>query len=243
MINCLIIAETSVIDTFSKFFKRLPFTLACVATNCEDGLNAISRYNPVVVYIDAEFVQKSIVELNKLRYQCYFIILSDQALNYEKLDSLTFDIMIRKPSLATFLQGFEKFGSFLCQSFLHKFEKEEEDEYFDLKAGDVGLDGYRIRYVDLLYIRSWGNYVHIYDIHGEFTEIRATMKICMEKLPSTAFTRIHNSYIINDQMIYQVKGERVYLIDGQRTQIHIGVSYKQNFLAKHNVKRITNRRI
>ncbi len=58
-----------------------------------------------------------------------------------------------------------------------------------------------------------------------------------ERLPSHTFMRVHRSYIINLKMIQEISKNRISL--GDDTEIPIGDSYRDQFIAYINSKFLT----
>lgn len=55
----------------------------------------------------------------------------------------------------------------------------------------------KIKFNDLLWIKSDGNYLELYCNGGKKHLIRSTLKDFLNKLPPTVFLQIHKSYIVN----------------------------------------------
>lgn len=60
------------------------------------------------------------------------------------------------------------------------------------------------------------------------------MKQMQEILPSEYFSRVHKSYIINDNKIQEIENNHIIL---ENKRIPIGASYRDGFIKKLNIKR------
>jgi two-component system LytT family response regulator len=88
-----------------------------------------------------------------------------------------------------------------------------------------------LRMRDIDYVRSAGNYVHIY-VNGEQHSVYASMSAVEERLDPSLFLRIHRSAIVNVARIREAvpwfNGEHALVLqDG--TELNIGRSYRDRF--------------
>jgi DNA-binding LytR/AlgR family response regulator len=99
-------------------------------------------------------------------------------------------------------------------------KQKEEDNYLMLKL-DYGL--VKILLTDIVFIEGLDNYIKIHLQNQHPLVVRMTMKLLQEKLPPTAFIRVHRSYIVPFSKIESVKN-RIINIAGE--EIPIGKSYE-----------------
>lgn len=94
----------------------------------------------------------------------------------------------------------------------------------------VKTDGsiYRIEFDKIRYIRSDGDYVHIY-LEDNHYYLRQTLKYWHELLPEKSFFRVHKSYLINLSKIDEIVGNIIKLSE---EEIPIGRNYKNDFLQR-----------
>lgn len=85
----------------------------------------------------------------------------------------------------------------------------------------------KIRYADISYIQSWGNYVKVHTVNGIYLCSMTTTEI-EQKLSKTAFKRIHKSYIVALKSINRIAGGQVELDD--ETFLPIGSTYRRELI-------------
>lgn len=99
-------------------------------------------------------------------------------------------------------------------------QQKEEESYLMLKL-DYGL--VKILLTDIVFIEGLDNYIKIHLQNQHPLVVRMTMKLLQEKLPLTAFIRVHRSYIVPLSRIESVRN-RIITIAGE--EIPIGKSYE-----------------
>lgn len=99
-------------------------------------------------------------------------------------------------------------------------QQKEEESYLMLKL-DYGL--VKILLTDIVFIEGLDNYIKIHLQSQHPLVVRMTMKLLQEKLPSTAFIRVHRSYIVPISRIESLRN-RIITIAGE--EIPIGKSYE-----------------
>lgn len=85
----------------------------------------------------------------------------------------------------------------------------------------------KVLYDDIVYIRSWGNYVKVFTLQSVYLSPITTTEI-EQKLDKTRFKRIHKSYIVAISRISKLTGEQVILDDG--TLLPIGTTYRRDLM-------------
>lgn len=85
----------------------------------------------------------------------------------------------------------------------------------------------KVPYDDIIYIRSWGNYVKVFTRQSVYLSPVTTMEI-EQKVDKTRFVRIHKSYIVALSYIDKISGGQLQLSTG--TFLPIGYTFKRNLL-------------
>ncbi len=85
---------------------------------------------------------------------------------------------------------------------------------------------YKVRFEDILYIESVGDYVKIFTCNKHYVT-HFSLKKLEGILPSGFFPRVHKSYIVSVSKIDSIDGN---IINVQKDKIPIGRNYKHNFL-------------
>jgi two-component system LytT family response regulator len=89
-------------------------------------------------------------------------------------------------------------------------------EYFFIKE-TIGVT--RIRYSDVLYIESMGDYSKIFTKGDEKHVTLVSLKNMLRQLPETQFKRVHKQYIINLSHIVTITANEVVLLNKQTIPI------------------------
>ena len=76
---------------------------------------------------------------------------------------------------------------------------------------------------DILFIEAMDDYIKINRVDKSTVVARATMKGILKKLPSTGFTRIHKSFIVNNAKVEAVQTASIELAG---KEFPIGSTYK-----------------
>jgi DNA-binding LytR/AlgR family response regulator len=90
---------------------------------------------------------------------------------------------------------------------------------------------YKIALADILFIEGLDDYVRIHLQSEPLRPVvaRMTMKILLEKLPSTQFVRVHRSYIVPFSRIEGLRNKTVQVAD---RDIPVGASYEASLLSR-----------
>jgi DNA-binding LytR/AlgR family response regulator len=89
--------------------------------------------------------------------------------------------------------------------------------------------------VDVLWVEALENYVIINTFNDKYT-IHFTMKAIEQKLPTSKFSRVHRSFIVNTSSINVIEDNAILIKthDGSKS-IPIGKSYKDKLMNDINV--------
>jgi len=194
-------------------------------------------------------------EILSLKPDIVFINSALPKLNIEKLDSLISIIYTAEtPQFA--VQAFENNAiDFLMKPFtLERFVKsinKARQKYLDRLLKDKSLDDYffvkndtrnkviKIKYDEITYIEASQNYVVIH-MGRKHHLIYLTMKEIEDFLPADKFIRVHKSYLVNEQKITSIDGNKICLED--LYTIMLGVSFRDDFFKRIQPKFITSKR-
>ena len=92
-----------------------------------------------------------------------------------------------------------------------------------------GYEHLRISIFDILFIKSEADYTEIFTSEKKHLTSHS-LKHWLQTLPSTQFTQVHKSYIINARKITKVSGNRIYF--DTDVFIPIGRAFKEDFVLK-----------
>lgn len=110
---------------------------------------------------------------------------------------------------------------------------------FDYLRGKLIIpynDGHRfIDFEDIIRLESASNYTKVHTRLGKTYLVSRTMKSIIEKLPVNTFLRVHNSHVINVNMIVLLTKECIQLSD--KSAVPISRSNKKMVFERLGVKK------
>lgn len=170
--------------------------------NAKNALTFLKQ-NPVdLIFLDINMPHLSGVEMLEELQRKPLIIFTTAYANYA-VDSYNYDAVdyLLKPF------EFERF-----QIAIDKVEKRLEEfkrpeHFFFIKDGFKNI---KIEFEDILFIKGSGNYLDILTDKKSYSP-RMTFSELVEKLPSSQFLRIHQSYIVNISHIQKIENNHVFI--------------------------------
>lgn len=199
--------------------KMTGVTLLSFFHNAKDALTFLKQ-NPVdLIFLDINMPNMSGMQmLNELQVKPQIVFTTAYA--EFAMDSYNFDAAdyLLKPF------DFERF-----QLALNKVEKrlqvsKQQNSYFFIKDGYKNI---KIEFKDIQFVMGSGNYLDIITKDKKYSP-RLTFTELIEKIPSSQFIRIHQSYIVNIDNIGKIENNHVYVMSHK---IPISCRYKE-FLFK-----------
>lgn len=179
----------------SEFFE--------IVGDCYDGkeaLDFLSKNKVDVVFLDIEMPRLTGLELLQCLPYPTIVILTTAYSNFgfEAYQNDVVDYMLKPISYPRFLKALNKVQALLVP----KIEQPKEPVEIELK-----LDGImkHIKIEDILYIEAVGNYIKIHFKLDKSILVTQTMKYISSLLPSSSFTRIHKSFIVQRSEIVEIK--------------------------------------
>jgi DNA-binding LytR/AlgR family response regulator len=179
----------------SEFFE--------IVGDCYDGkeaLDFLSKNKVDVVFLDIEMPRLTGLELLQCLPYPTIVILTTAYSNFgfEAYQNDVVDYMLKPISYPRFLKALNKVQALLVP----KIEETKEPVEIELK-----LDGImkHIKIEDILYIEAVGNYIKIHFKLEKAILVTQTMKYISSLLPSSSFTRIHKSFIVQRSEIVEIK--------------------------------------
>ena len=242
MISCYIISDTSTVEMISGFAKSLSLTIHGSASNLKDCINEIVLRRPDLVYLDISYLQGNDVEFSIIKQFCSVVILSDHIDGaYAAFECHAFDYILKPINYLRFINGVERFKK-LRENFSEKLSGSQimPDEFFFIKTDKKGLKEVMVRYIDLIFLEAMQNYIRLQLEGGRNYICHVTMKDMEHYLPARLFSRVHKSFIINDNKITSIEGYMVYL--NETHKIQIGSTHHKAFFEKINRRKIYGQR-
>eukprot|EP01133_Synstelium_polycarpum_P013090 gene13090-15397_t len=236
MVTCFIIGSLHTVKELSVYIGNLSLNLKGFASSFEESFKVIQMSRPDIVYIDAESTGLGFPEWSLLNNISSLVMLSNNSTGaYLAFEQLAFDYLVRPFTYSRFAAGLNKYLNIVKRS----FPDESEKTVFLVKTGNKGLKETMIKYNELVFVEAMQNYVLLHLENGNYHVVYFTMKEMEANLPSTLFTRVHKSFIINNNKITSIEGNIIHINEGQKALI--GNTYKRAFQEKINKLKIKGR--
>lgn len=240
MIRCIIIDdEPLALQQMESYIKKIPY-LELVAA-CQSAIDAKEILEKEK--IDAIFCDINLPELNGLDFikslenppmVVFTTAYSEYAVEGFQLNAV--DYLLKPFGCEDMKRAAEKLKKrHDALRSLQEVSQIDEDDAIFLKTEYKIV---RINISQIRYVEAMSEYLRIY-LAGNPRPIIVllSMKKMEERLPSRTFMRVHRSYIINLKMIQEISKNRISL--GDDTEIPIGDSYRDQFIAYINSKFLT----
>ena len=214
-----------------------------VAAKCnggEEGIAAIQKYQPDLVFLDIEMPHKNgfdvLKETSRFNYEVIFTTAYDQfaikAFKYSALDYLLKPIDILELQAAVEKARKKKKNGGLEEKLKLLLSQFEQDASPDKKriALPVG-DAMQLMFPnEILRCESDSNYTHIFLTTGKKITTAKTLKEVEESLEGLGFFRIHQSHLVNMEHVSKVvRGDGGYVVMDDGTQLTISRNRKEAF--------------
>lgn len=229
--NCIIIDDDlmsrRVLEEFVGRTEQL--ILLNSYENAVDAINAFNTGEDVdLIFLDIEMPEMSGIDfLETLQNPPQIIIVSSK----EKyaLDAFNYDVtdyLLKPVTYSRFFKAINKANV----RFKNKVDSKEDEIFIKKNSALV-----RLKYEEILWVEALENYV-IFTTYTDKYTIHFTMKAIEQKLPSTMFTRVHRSFIVNTRSINLIEDNSIIINtkEGSKT-IPIGKSYKDKLMGDINL--------
>lgn len=227
MINVLLVDdEPLALDVLSVYLEEdYPDTVNVIGrVNNALEANEIIQNNEVdLMFLDIQMPQLNGLDFLKILQNPPLTIVttafSEFAVEGYELDLV--DFLLKPYSKERFSRAMER-----AQEILHNKTMEvDEPDFIFIKSDKKYL---KVFYDDIYYIEGLKDYVIIKTNDKKLVSLQ-TMKGLEERLKKNNFTRIHRSYIVNQDKIQTVAGNSVEILIGtERIMIPIGKSFRDN---------------
>lgn len=199
-------------------------TLLGHATNPLTGLNEVTgERSPDILFLDIEMPELSGMELAGLTRPSTAIVFTTAFREFapEAFDQEAADFLLKPISYARFLKAVQRVQR-TAQP------KPAARDFFFVKSE---IKGRMVKVIinDIIYVEGAQNYIKLHVTSGTIMPYLTLTEI-ENYLPAQQFSRIHQSFIINNDHIKVVEQGRVILQEG--TSLNLGRSYKDAFLEK-----------
>lgn len=243
MIRCILIDdEKNALEMMEWLLKTYcpQVEIQAMCTSAEQGIEAIHKYRPDVVFLDIEMPKMNgfdmLEQFDKLFFDVVFCTAYDQfaikafkysALNYllKPVDPEDLKATVQRIEERKVLPTKEQF-ELLLQS-IHQARK-ETPQRIALTTGDGMIF---VPTADIIYCEAESNYTTIVLAGGKKIVVSKVLKDIDEALSGPDFCRVHSSYLININRIKKyVRGDGGYLVMDDDATISISRNRRQEFM-------------
>jgi two-component system, LytTR family, response regulator len=236
MIKCIIVDdELHGVNLLAKHVSQVSFlSLEFATTNPLEAINKILTEKIDLVFLDIHMPQMSGLEFVQTINGKSKVILctayAEHAL--EGFEYNVVDYLLKPISFPRFLRAAQKAMTIIEQEKPH--EKMEVDDFIFVKTEQKGKM-VKVVFSEVYYIESMGNYVRFVSASGKVVAL-FTMKEVQSILPQQRFLRVHNSYIINLDLVMGIEGHEL-TIKNMIQKIPIGITYRDAVFAALKIRR------
>lgn len=231
MIKCFVVDdEAHALKALSGYIQKTP-GLELVGAE-EDPLVALhaitsGKIAPDVVFADVDMPELTGIDLADLINRHTEIVFATAYPDYaiQAFEKNAIDYLVKPISYERFLQSISKIRARVSAK---GRQAREEDTYFFVQSEMKGKMT-KVYFDEITHIEALQNYVRIHTSDSALTT-HLTMKTIEERLPEGKFSRIHRSFIVNNEKVRTVKGNQVILDD--KSRLGLGTSYRDAFLQK-----------
>jgi len=232
--NCIIVDDDKLSIRILEEFIRKTESLDLLGsfTNAIDAINFLRTREEEVglIFLDIEMPEMSGIDLlETLNVLPQVIIVScKEKYALRAFDYNVTDYLLKPVHYSRFYKAIDKV---LNRGNRIKLNGITKEEIFIKKNSTL----VRLKYDDILWIEALENYV-IFNTYSDKYTIHFTMKAIEQKLPTSKFTRVHRSYIVNTSSINFIEDNAIVIKteDGHKS-IPIGKSYKDKLMGDINL--------
>lgn len=191
------------------------------------AISDISLLKPDISFLDIDMPELSGLALADMIGAESAVIFTTAFKNYalEAFEKNASDFLLKPVSFERFLKSVKKVSDLL--------KKTGEGnriirDYFFINPGVKGKM-IKLNFSEIIYIEGLQNYIQIFTGDAKYITY-LNMKEIEAGLPPLKFSRVHKSYIINNEKITSVEGNKVIL--STAIQLPIGANFKAAFMKR-----------
>jgi DNA-binding LytR/AlgR family response regulator len=246
-IKCLVVDdEQGAIDILTHYISKTPFLeLTGSFLGPLDALDAVYTKDIDLIFLDIHMPELSGLDFIKLLKGRVKIVLTTAYDQYalEGYEHNVVDYLLKPIPFERFLKAAQKAMDLSEQSQAKEVTPEnaqttdnQQDDYVFVKAdGKVQ----KVKFDDVLYVESLGNYVTIHTINGKVITL-LTMKEVQERLPEGMFMRVHRSFIVSLGKVQFIEGNQIFV--EAKTAVSLGETYREQFFKALEEKMLLSKR-
>jgi two-component system, LytTR family, response regulator len=208
--------------------------------NGEDGLKTIEESKPDVVFLDVEMPRMNgftmLQQLKNRSFELIFTTAYDhyaiKAIRYSALDYLVKPVEVEelKESVRKATEKREhNIPNVRVETLLHNLLDEKN---LHSRIAIPSMEGLQfVEMGDIIYLEAKSNYTEIFVKDIPKITVAKTLKEFDDLLPSSAFVRIHHSYLINKHHVLKyIKGEGGQVVMRNGTILDVARRKKEEFM-------------
>lgn len=224
MISCIVIEDQMPArKILQKYIGDVDaLVLKGMFTNALDALDYL-RDNPVdLMFLDIHLPKLSGIDFLAVLPQKHYVILTtafpDYALQGYELDVV--DYLLKPFSFERFLKAILKVER-LKDTTITTFENKKPESILV----KVGYEQIKIKLDEITYIHADGDYTYIFCKDKKY-HASYSLKHWTDSLPSSSFSQVHRSYIVNIQLVNKISSNHIEI---NKIEIPLGRVYKKEF--------------
>lgn len=203
-IKCLVIDDEELARTLLKTYIKDIDYLELIG-DFENPINALKKIkeSPIdLIFLDIQMPELKGTDFAKIIGSETKIIFTTAYAEYaiEGFNLNVLDYLLKPITFKRFLEAVNKYEA-------KKNIINTSEESITIKSG---YDLYKVKYSDILYIKSDSEYVVFYTIDKKIMSL-LSLKSLENSMPSTTFLRVHRSYIVNKNSVTALKGRDLLL--------------------------------
>ncbi|RQO80220.1 hypothetical protein DBR40_00965 [Pedobacter sp. KBW01] len=235
MISCYVIGELHTVELLCVYLSDYSLTeLKGYSIHRPESFDAVYAIRPDIVFLDVALLGVNNNWLERIKQFSSIAFISENTdMAFEAFESAAFDYLISPVTYNRFVKSINKFDHMrqLVQA-VNGTKKQHIVDSFFIKADSKGVKEFLIKCDELVYIEAMQNYVVLYMENNQRFSCHNTMKEMEDSLPGSSFSRIHRSYIINDEKIKIIEGNMVVLEGYEEHKLLVGNTYRKAFFEK-----------
>ena len=231
--NCIIVDDDKLSCKILEGYVGKSSSLNLVGTFSDSvsARNELSKRKDIdLIFLDIKMPEMDGFDfISSLEFPPNIIIVSSaEEFALKAFDFNVVDYLLKPVVYSRFCKAIDK----TIRYFTRKESANSEDQEIFIKKGSSLV---KLKLKDIIFVEALENYVTVNTRDEKYT-IHFTMKAIENQLPSSLFTRVHRSFIINKSMIQAIKENTLDLIVGATVKpIPVGKSFRDTLLNDINV--------
>jgi two-component system, LytTR family, response regulator len=220
-------------------------TVSAVCQNGVEAIKAIGEHKPDVVFLDIQLQRETgfdiLEKLDKIDFEIVFTTaFSEFAVRAFKFSAI--DYLLKPVDIGDLQKAIEKARKRILGNISERMAELAQtmkgNSFKHTRLALPSSDGLVFVSVDeILYCEATGNYTNIYMGDGRKFVVSRTLKDYEEMLEDLDFFRIHNSYLINLNLVKKyIRGEGGQVVMSNQQALDVSKAKKKSFLEKIKIR-------